>query len=184
MAEFKDRLKSLRKEKGLKQNELAKKLNASRVTITRYENGTRQPDIGTVEKIAEILNVQPSLLFEVSNVHHEGLEEHQYLNEREGNIIEFKDRLKSLRKEKNMTLQDICNSINVGKGNLSSYENGHYKPSMEVIIKIANLFSVSTDYLLGVSDIRQHITTTGIENATTEELMDELYKRLKIKILG
>lgn len=67
MAELKDRLKELRQEKRLIQDELAKKLNISRNTITRYENGTRQPNINTVKKIAELFDVSTDYLLGISD---------------------------------------------------------------------------------------------------------------------
>lgn len=67
MAELKDRLKELRQEKRLIQDELAKKLNISRNTITRYENGTRQPNINTVKKIAELFDISTDYLLGISD---------------------------------------------------------------------------------------------------------------------
>lgn len=67
LAELKDRLKELRQEKRLIQDELAKKLNISRNTITRYENGTRQPNINTVKKIAELFDVSTDYLLGISD---------------------------------------------------------------------------------------------------------------------
>ena len=49
---FGDRLKQLRKEKKLSQEEFANIIGVSRYTITKYETGEREPDIKTIIKIA------------------------------------------------------------------------------------------------------------------------------------
>lgn len=57
MANFQSVLKSLRKSKGLTQDDLAKALKVSRSTIGMYENGSREPDYETTEAIADYFNV-------------------------------------------------------------------------------------------------------------------------------
>lgn len=49
-------LGKLRKKKNLNQKELAEKLGVHRVTVARYEGGTRVPSLKTIEKIAKILD--------------------------------------------------------------------------------------------------------------------------------
>lgn len=50
-------LKELRKESGLTQMELARKLNVKQNTISNWENGKSKPDIITTTKLAEVLGV-------------------------------------------------------------------------------------------------------------------------------
>ena len=52
-----------------------------------------------------------------------------------------------LRKEKNITQQDLANKLGVTDRAISNWENGNIMPSVEMLIKIADFFSVSTDYL-------------------------------------
>lgn len=52
-----NRLKSLREENGLTQEELAKKLSVSKSAISYYENGKRIPTVDNFHKLASILNV-------------------------------------------------------------------------------------------------------------------------------
>lgn len=54
---FGEKLKNLRIRAGLTQDELAKKLNASKQSISRYENSTREPNIKTAKRIADALGV-------------------------------------------------------------------------------------------------------------------------------
>lgn len=63
MTEYSNRLRNLRKEKGLTQDELAEKLNTSRSRISMYEQGKRQPDFEMQESIADFFNVNLDYLF-------------------------------------------------------------------------------------------------------------------------
>ena len=69
------------------------------------------------------------------------------------------DRLLELRKSKNLTQQRLAVELGVDQASISSYESGKYFPTVEVLVKIASYFGVSTDYLLGLSDIKNPIRT-------------------------
>lgn len=63
-------------------------------------------------------------------------------------------RIRQLRLSAGMTQRDLAQRINVGNTTLSQYESGARVPSDEVKIKIASVFGVSVDYLLGASSER------------------------------
>ena len=67
---------------------------------------------------------------------------------------EFKDRLKMLRKEKKLTQVKLGEMLNYGYTAIANYESGRNQPSIPDLKKIASIFDVSLDYLLGVNDIR------------------------------
>lgn len=69
----------------------------------------------------------------------------------------FSDRLIFLRKERRMTQEDLAKVINVKRSTLSGYETEGKEPPLETVCQFAKYFGVSTDYLLGVSDERNHI---------------------------
>ncbi len=62
MSNFRDRLKTLRQQKDLTQDELAAELDISRSAISMYERGEREPDFETLEKIADYFNVDMNFL--------------------------------------------------------------------------------------------------------------------------
>ncbi|AQP58395.1 TPA_asm: helix-turn-helix domain-containing protein [Listeria monocytogenes] len=88
----------------------------------------------------------------------------------------FGNRLKQLRKNNNKTQEDISKILGISRGAYSHIENGRNEPDMETIVKLANIFGVSTDYLLGRSNngfidtIAAHIDS----NATEEEIKEIL----------
>ncbi|EAC7077967.1 XRE family transcriptional regulator, partial [Listeria monocytogenes] len=80
------------------------------------------------------------------------------------------------RKNNNKTQEDISKILGISRGAYSHIENGRNEPDMETIVKLANIFGVSTDYLLGRSNngfidtIAAHIDS----NATEEEIKEIL----------
>lgn len=64
------------------------------------------------------------------------------------------NRLKLLREEKGLFQKDIATLLNVSIPAVNQYESGKRDMSTETVVKLAEYFGVSTDYLLGKSDIR------------------------------
>ena len=61
----------------------------------------------------------------------------------------FSERLKTLRKSKKLTQVQISELIGVQQGTYSRWENGTLEPGLEFVVKLANIFGTTTDYLLG-----------------------------------
>lgn len=61
----------------------------------------------------------------------------------------LKDQLKFLRKAQKLTQEQVANFIGVKRVAYTSYEAGRTSPSLNILIKLANLYNVSTDFLLG-----------------------------------
>lgn len=68
--------------------------------------------------------------------------------------MEFKDRLIKLRKELNLTQEELAQKIGYTRTAISAWEIGRNEPSNADTIKLAEYFNVSTDYLLGKTNIR------------------------------
>lgn len=65
---------------------------------------------------------------------------------------DFASRLNELRKSKGLTLEQLGEDINATRASLSNLENEKRKPSLDMIIKLADYFNVSIDYLVGRTD--------------------------------
>lgn len=74
-------------------------------------------------------------------------------------------RLLELRKARNLTQQRLAIELGIDQTSISSYECGKYLPTVEVLIKLAEYFGVSTDYLLGLSDVKTPIKTASSDQA-------------------
>ena len=71
-------------------------------------------------------------------------------------FVMFSDRLRQLRQEKKMTQAVLGRAIDISPRMISFYESGNHFPRDEIILKrIADLFEVSLDYLMGYSDLRE-----------------------------
>ena len=89
------------------------------------------------------------------------------------------DKLKSLRLEKKLTQKQIAERIGLAISAVSSYESGTRYPSYDVLVKLARIFHVSTDYLLGMSNAR-NIDVTGLDDDEIA-LISQLVEMLRQK---
>lgn len=98
----------------------------------------------------------------------------------------FQERLKFLRKERNLTIEELAKNLGSAKSTISRYENGLREPKKDFLELLCNYFDVSTDYLLRKTDNR-NIETKKEINATTiaahrlgdiEDLPDEAIDQL------
>ena len=69
--------------------------------------------------------------------------------------------MKALRHSHNLIQVQVAEQLCVSKQTVSNWENNNILPSIEMLIKIARHFSVSTDYLLEL-DTRNYIEVTGL----------------------
>ena len=86
-------------------------------------------------------------------------------------------KLKSLRIEKQLTQKQVADRIGLAISAVSSYESGTRYPSFDVLIKLARIFHVSTDYLLGITDTR-NIDVTGLSDKNID-LISQLVESLR-----
>lgn len=104
------------------------------------------------------------------------------------------NRLKFLRNEKGENLEKIAKYLDVSIQTISNYENEKREMTPDTIIKLAEYFNVSTDYLLGKSDIRNieelknikfanagGLDTKGLDDDDLEELQRQIDYIKKMK---
>ena len=70
-------------------------------------------------------------------------------------------RLRQLRLNAGLRQEQVAKHIGVTKSTISAYEKDTKRPSFEKLVKLANLYRVSTDYLLGQTDSR-YINLSGL----------------------
>jgi len=99
--------------------------------------------------------------------------------------MSFGKRLKKLREDKEMTQRQLAEILGIGASTLAMYEIDKRSPDHNMLLKLANYFNVSTDYLLGRTDepspkddVRQHVNDDD-----ALEYLDELHKRPEMKTL-
>lgn len=66
-------------------------------------------------------------------------------------MVNFGDKLRTLRTEAGMTQTDLAKRLNITKSVVSYYELRERTPSPDVLIKLADIFHISIDYLLEIN---------------------------------
>jgi len=66
----------------------------------------------------------------------------------------FGKRLQALREAAGLTQKELGRMVNLSQQTIDHYEKGRSNPSIETINQLANIFKVSTDYLLGRTDFQ------------------------------
>lgn len=94
-------------------------------------------------------------------------------------VERLSDRLKKLRQEKRLRQDQVAALVGVTKSTVSTWESDVRQPSYQVLIQLANLYHVSTDYLLG----RSHDRIVDLSGLTDSEvaLIAELVSSMKVK---
>lgn len=81
-------------------------------------------------------------------------------------IIELGERLRNLRIEKHLRQDQVARLVNVEKSSISMYETGMRQPSYITLVRLADVFNVTTDYLLGRTNSSM-IDLSGLTTAET-----------------
>lgn len=119
------KLKELRKKYGLTQQNIADKLNVQRTTITNYENGTSEPDIEALNKLADIFNVSIDYLLNRNNIE----TTKSNINKNLINLINLA--------QGERTLNQFALHIGLAPATVSLIKNGKRNPSPKTLLKIS-----------------------------------------------
>ena len=94
----------------------------------------------------------------------------------------LRERISEVRNDHDDTQQSLADKLFVTIHTVRSWEQGKSSPSYEMLIKICNLYKVSADYLLGISDVRPNYSQNkSSEKFSLEELSElEKYKEYLI----
>ncbi|MBQ3479456.1 MAG: helix-turn-helix transcriptional regulator [Clostridia bacterium] len=87
-------------------------------------------------------------------------------------------RIRELRIKRGLTQVKLASILGVSKSVISSYENGVHLPPYDILVRLSNIFGVSCDYLIGVSE-SNYISTEGLTEAQIQaikNIVEELRK--------
>ncbi len=87
----------------------------------------------------------------------------------------FGNRLKELREDNTIKQSELANMLNVARNTISCYESNINEPSLEILVKIADIFNVSLDYLLCRTNEKYNL---NLENHTNKEFLLKIYELL------
>ena len=83
--------------------------------------------------------------------------------------MDFPTRLRELRTSRKWTQEQLGQKVNVTKVSISGYESGNRTPDIETLQKLADVFEVSVDYLLGRQDIPAKTNNTSLDDMEMHE---------------
>ena len=98
----------------------------------------------------------------------------------------MKNNIKRVRESLNMTQKDCADRLGVTLRAWQTYEQGVSEPKNELLCKIADMFDVSIDYLLGRTDVKA-VNTLAEDEPTEEEIKEleaqisEAYEKMSIE---
>ena len=88
-------------------------------------------------------------------------------------MTKFSDRLKELRKSKDLSQADFAKQIGLSKSSINMYERGEREPGINTLEAMADYFNVDMDYLLGKTDHRNKYEWLKKEKEPTEKNVGE-----------
>ena len=139
------RIKELRTENGLTQQELAKILNVSSMSISFYENEQRKPDSEFITACSRFFDVSTDYLLGKT---------YKRRIPREERFGAFSKRLKHVRELKGISQRQAAEDLNISPQNLSYYENGR-DAGYGLLVRMARYYDVTVEYLIGASPVMQ-----------------------------
>lgn len=86
------------------------------------------------------------------------------------------ENIRRLRQERGLCQEELGRRIGASKQSVSNWENGNITPSIDLLLRLADFFGVSTDYLLGRNNQRT-LDATGLTNAQAthiQQIIDDL----------
>ena len=81
------------------------------------------------------------------------------------------DRIREIRIAKRISQVDLAKELGVTKQSVSNWENDNIQPSIEMLSRIADALSVSTDYLLG-RDEKRYLDISGLSEKAIQSLQE------------
>lgn len=144
--------------------QLADDLNFKTSTVYDWVNGRTYPRMPKLEAIAEYLNVSANDLIYPKDQ----LSSISDINTKD---LNFGQRLRFLRKNKNETQNDIAKLLGLTQTAINGYETENRQPDQASLIKLANHYNVSTDYLL--TGKNKNDFSQEQQDAFRKEIVDE-----------
>lgn len=94
--------------------------------------------------------------------------------------MKFGTRLENLLEERNISQKQLSKELHIAPSTLNGYLRRNREPDFTTLIELADYFHVSTDYLLGITNLRSPSSTTDIYNDDEGDLIS-IYRALKPK---
>ncbi len=156
-------LKRLREERGIDQKVLAIDLNVSQPTISDWENGRKTPSVENLVRLADYFSVPLDYLL--------GRIDQKEIPAPTSDAM-IGDQIRHYRKSQKVSQKDLASQLFVSQQAVGKWERNEATPNPEAIVKLAQIFGITTDELLGCSEQKETPVPTKRDG------QDELEQRL------
>lgn len=146
---YENRIKEIREEENLSQEEVANILNIKRSTYGHYETEYQIIPINHLINFCEYFNVSIDFIF--------NLNKQKKIKWKATNKKIAGERLKEFRKVNKITQQKLATILNTTKSVISGYEHGRYLIATPFLYTICIKYQISADYLLGRCDTPKYL---------------------------
>lgn len=84
--------------------------------------------------------------------------------------------IRHLRQERGLRQEELGRRVGASKQSVSNWENGNIVPSIDLLVRLANFFGVSTDYILGREEQRRLDVSglTDVQITHIQQLIDDI----------
>lgn len=159
---FGTRLKKAREEFGLTQKVLADSLNKDEKEINSWELGKSEPDLQTIDRLANIFVVSSDFLL--------GITDDPRVISAEAK--KFWNQFLGLCNRQNESPNGVAKKLSIASGTVTAWKNG-MMPHQKTLEKLADYFGVTTDYLLGKEEKRP-LVFLSYRNDESQKMLREL----------
>lgn len=159
------RLKDLRLQKKMSQAEVASYIGKTVQAYSLYETGKAKPPLDTIEKLAALFNISIDYLVDAQS------------DCKDSPVEAFAPRLNNLMFSHCINCQELAIELDIPELNIELYLGSSLEPTTSILVKLADYFDVSLDYLLGRSEHMDGMTPPDLidrENKLLENLEDHL----------
>ena len=78
--------------------------------------------------------------------------------------------LKILRNERGLSQQRLADALGISQQSVNKYENQNVQPDIDILMRMADYFETSIDYIVGYTDIRRKIEHTESHHLNADEV--------------
>lgn len=141
LSKVSESLKELMNERGLTQTVLAEAMGTCSSKMSSYITGKRAPNYNTLISLMEYFNCSADFLL--------GLKEYPCEDVQYKPVLPFSVRLRAVLTETGKTQYSFIKETRISWGVFYNWFTGKTLPAVDNLVKVANYFSCSVDYLLG-----------------------------------
>ena len=137
-----NKVKGIRNELELSQEDIAKVLNVKRGTYASWECGSDVIPTRQIYKLAEYFKLSIDYLLEISN------QGHMVYHGSDINLSDVGNNIYNLRKKNNLSQKDFAESIGINQSTLWAYEKGKTLITLSSLISLAKVYNITIDSIL------------------------------------